>query len=85
VTRPDATGRAKDALAQFLAEGQHGDMDWLAATAERRGDPRTLWPDVRAVVMLGVNYGPAGDPLAIRRRASAARSRSTRRATTTTT
>jgi epoxyqueuosine reductase len=65
VTRPDTIGRAKDALAQFLAEGQHGDMDWLAVTAERRGDPRTLWPDVRAVVMLGVNYGPADDPLAI--------------------
>jgi len=65
VTRPDAVGRAKDALAQFLAEGQHGDMDWLAATAERRGDPRTLWPDVRAIVMLAVNYGPARDPLAI--------------------
>jgi epoxyqueuosine reductase len=65
VTRPDAIGRAKDALAQFLAAGQHGDMDWLAATAARRGDPRALWPDVRAVVMLGVNYGPTGDPLAI--------------------
>jgi epoxyqueuosine reductase len=65
VTRPDASGRAKEALAQFLAAGQHGDMDWLAATAERRGDPRALWPDVRAIVMLGVNYGPARDPLAI--------------------
>jgi epoxyqueuosine reductase len=65
VTRPDAIGPARDALAQFLAEGQHGDMAWLAATAERRGDPRALWPDVRAVVMLGVNYGPTRDPLAI--------------------
>jgi epoxyqueuosine reductase len=42
-------------------------MDWLAATAERRGDPRVLWPEVRAIVMLGVNYGPATDPLAILR------------------
>jgi epoxyqueuosine reductase len=40
-------------------------MDWLAATAERRGDPRVLWPEVRAIVMLGVNYGPATDPLAV--------------------
>ncbi len=40
-------------------------MDWLAATPERRGDPQVLWPEVRAIVMLGVNYGPATDPLAI--------------------
>ena len=40
-------------------------MDWLAATQPRRADPRVLWPDVRAIVMLGMNYGPAGDPLAL--------------------
>jgi epoxyqueuosine reductase len=56
---------AKEGLARFLAQGHHGDMDWLATTAERRGDPRMLWPDVRAIVMLGLNYGPGGDPLAI--------------------
>src|SRR4029077_15290473 len=65
VTRPDALAGRKDALAQFLAAGHHGDMDWLAATPERRGDPRRLWPDVRAIVMLGVNYGTGDDPLAI--------------------
>ncbi len=37
----------------------------MAATAERRGDPRVLWPDVRSVIMLGINYGPDQDPLAI--------------------
>jgi epoxyqueuosine reductase len=37
----------------------------MAKNADRRGDPRTLWSEVRAVVMLGVNYGPADDPLAI--------------------
>jgi len=40
-------------------------MDWMAASAGRRGDPRTLWPEVRSVIMLGVNYGPAHDPLAV--------------------
>ena len=39
-------------------------MDWMAETAARRGDPRALWPEVRSVVMLAVNYGPDGDPLA---------------------
>lgn len=35
----------------------------MAANAPRRADPRGLWPDVRAIVMLGMNYGPDGDPL----------------------
>jgi epoxyqueuosine reductase len=39
-------------------------MGWMAANAPRRADPRTLWPDVRSVVMLAMNYGPEDDPLA---------------------
>jgi epoxyqueuosine reductase len=52
-------------LREFLADGIHGDMDWMARNADRRGDPHTLWEDTRAIVMLGVNYGPHDDPLAI--------------------
>jgi epoxyqueuosine reductase len=58
---------AKARLKRFLAEGAHGDMTWLETTAARRGAPRTLWPQVRSIVMLGMNYGPGGDPLAILR------------------
>ena len=57
--------RAAERLREFLAAGAHGDMAWMAANAERRGDPRALWPDVRSIVMLGINYGPDEDPLAI--------------------
>jgi epoxyqueuosine reductase len=39
----------------------------MAKHADRRGDPRALWEDTRAIVMLGVNYGPPDDPLAILR------------------
>ena len=56
---------AKARLERFLADGAHGDMNWMATTAERRGAPAALWPDVRSVIMLGMNYGPDGDPLAI--------------------
>jgi epoxyqueuosine reductase len=42
-------------------------MDWMATTSPRRGDPRALWQEVRAIIMLGMNYGPAADPLAILR------------------
>jgi epoxyqueuosine reductase len=40
-------------------------MDWMETTADRRGDPRSLWPEVRSVIMLGMNYGPDHDPLAV--------------------
>ena len=52
-------------LETFLQSGAHGDMDWLANAPERRADPRVLWPDVRSVIMLGVNYGPDEDPMAL--------------------
>jgi epoxyqueuosine reductase len=39
-------------------------MGWMAETFERRVDPRKLMPDARSVIMLGLNYGPATDPLA---------------------
>ncbi len=65
VARPDSIPRAAERLREFLAVGSHGDMDWLASKADRRGDPRALWPEARAIVMLGVSYGPHDDPLAI--------------------
>jgi epoxyqueuosine reductase len=65
VTRPDAIPQAKERLAAALAEGHHGTMDWLAETFERRATPHALWPETKTVVMLGMNYGPDNDPLAI--------------------
>lgn len=65
MTRPDAVPEAKARLERFIAEGAHGDMIWMADTAARRASPLTLWPDVRSVIMLGLNYGPDDDPLAI--------------------
>jgi epoxyqueuosine reductase len=49
----------------FIAAGAHGDMTWLANNRERRADPRSHWPEIRSVLVLGVNYGPSHDPLAI--------------------
>jgi epoxyqueuosine reductase len=65
VTDPGAIAEAGRHFRAFLGAGAHGDMDWLAAHPERRTDPRVLWNDVRSVIMLGVNYGPQENPLAI--------------------
>ncbi len=54
---------AREGLAAFLARGYHGDMGWMAANVERRGEPRRLWPGARSIVALGLNYGPAENPL----------------------
>ena len=65
VVRPDSIPLAPPRLREFLASGAHGDMAWMATNVERRGDPRALWPDVRSIVVLGINYGPQEDPLAV--------------------
>jgi epoxyqueuosine reductase len=38
-------------------------MDWMETTADRRRDPRQLWPDARSVVMLAMSYAPETDPM----------------------
>ncbi|MBR0932321.1 tRNA epoxyqueuosine(34) reductase QueG [Bradyrhizobium jicamae] len=65
VTNPDAIAQAGQHFLEFIGSGGHGEMDWLAASPERRTDPRTLWDGVRSIIMLGVNYGPDSDPLEI--------------------
>jgi epoxyqueuosine reductase len=69
VAPPDAAPGAAERLAQWLAQGSHGDMAWMENP--RRADPRALWPEVRACVMVGVNYAPADDPLAATRKPDA--------------
>ena len=64
VTSAEAPARASERLAAWLAEGAEGDMAWMAETFERRADPRKLMAGAKSIVMLGLNYGPQGDPLA---------------------
>ena len=65
VTSADALPDLSDRLKSFVELGRHGSMQWMAETMERRGHVRTLWPEVKSVVMLGMNYGPDEDPLAL--------------------
>ncbi|RWC56229.1 tRNA epoxyqueuosine(34) reductase QueG [Mesorhizobium sp.] len=62
VTTPDAIPLAPARLAQFVADGFHGSMDWIAETLQRRGKPTALWPQVRSIIVLAMNYGPDHDP-----------------------
>ena len=64
VAAADAIPDAAPRLAEWLANGHHGTMDWMAADPARRGSPAGLWPAVRSVVMLGLSTAPDEDPLA---------------------
>ncbi|MFN3231385.1 MAG: tRNA epoxyqueuosine(34) reductase QueG [Alphaproteobacteria bacterium] len=64
ITTPDTIPLVPARLAHFLDQNRQGDMAWLSAKADRRGDPRTLWPDVRSIILVGLNYGPDIDPMA---------------------
>lgn len=54
--------QAKD-LSEFLWQGHHGEMAWMADTQARRVSPDAMWPGARSAIVLGLNYGPDGDPL----------------------
>lgn len=55
--------RLGERLDAALRDGHHGEMHWLADTADRRRHPSLLWPDVASVLMLAMNYGPERDPM----------------------
>jgi epoxyqueuosine reductase len=65
IARPDAVPGLPARLADWLAQGRHGQMGWMAERAAWRADPLALWPAVRSVVMLAEVYTPQGDPLAV--------------------
>ncbi|MGB3540012.1 MAG: tRNA epoxyqueuosine(34) reductase QueG [Mesorhizobium sp.] len=70
VTSPDAIPLAPARLAEFVDAGFHGSMGWIVETLERRSSPSTLWPEVRSIIVLAMNYGPGHDPREILARKS---------------
>ncbi len=61
---PELDAEAGRNLARYLDLGFHGDMDWLFRRAESRAQPKHLWPEVKSVIVLALNYGPSLNPLA---------------------
>ncbi|PQO21853.1 tRNA epoxyqueuosine(34) reductase QueG [Rhodobacteraceae bacterium WD3A24] len=65
VCTPGAIPRAPERLAAFVGAGRHGQMRWMEERMAWRGDPRTLWPEARSVIMLAELYTPDHDPLEV--------------------
>lgn len=54
--RPPETGQA---LRDWLAQGHHGEMAYLARNAPRRLDPALVLADAKSVIVLAASYGPS--------------------------
>ncbi len=52
-------------LEQWLDEGAHGEMGWMADRLHHRRSPQGLWDEARSVIALGMSYAPSTDPLAL--------------------
>ena len=57
--RLDARARAR--LREFVAERQHGTMDWFSRRLEERLEPRALWSSARTAIVMAVAYTPEGE------------------------
>ncbi|EFG9941078.1 DUF1730 domain-containing protein, partial [Escherichia coli] len=65
VTRPDLDSDPGAGLRAYVGKGYHGSMDWMAETLERRASATAIWPEVRSVIVLAMNYAQDVDPTAI--------------------
>ncbi len=63
ICRADEAWDAGAHLADFVAEGRHGQMDWMETTLERRSAPTAIWAGAKSAVVVGLNYGPDHDPM----------------------
>lgn len=63
ICRPDATPETAERLAQYVAEGRHGDMRWMEERMHWRGSAAALWPEARSVIMLAEPYTPEHNPM----------------------
>jgi epoxyqueuosine reductase len=62
----DADGFAR--LRDWLERGFAGTMDYLHRHGEARRHPSSILPDVRSVIMVGMNYRPANEEMLSRKR-----------------
>ncbi|MBR9829253.1 MAG: tRNA epoxyqueuosine(34) reductase QueG [Oceanospirillales bacterium] len=62
ITLPDAHQEA-EAIQHWLDKGYQGSMDYLTQNVEKRLDPTLLVPGTQRIIMLRMDYLPAGAPI----------------------
>ena len=63
--RADSVEAAGSDLKRWIEAGHHGTMGWMETRADQRVSPRSLWPEARSAIALGMSYAPASDPMAL--------------------
>jgi epoxyqueuosine reductase len=63
VARPEALIKEQENLGAYLAANYHAGMGWMETRASVRANPQLLWPEVRSILLLGMNYAPDVNPL----------------------
>ncbi len=56
ITTPEAPERDVSRYQKWLAKGLHADMQYMADKVDRRCDPSLNLPEVKSIIMLGLNY-----------------------------
>lgn len=52
----DALDREAEGFVEWLGNGFHGEMAWIAREPEKRSDPKLIFPEARSVVVVAMNY-----------------------------
>ncbi len=63
ITSADAAPEQAGRLHSFVEQNYHGDMDWLATTAERRASPKSMWPEAQSAIVFAMSYGQGIDAM----------------------
>ena len=56
IVSPDDIPEAQEQFENWLSQGYHGEMSYMAKEPDRRSSPRQLLSGVRSIIMLGLNY-----------------------------
>ena len=45
-----------DYFKKWIADGMHGEMEWMAKDTERRTEATRILPEARSIIVVGLNY-----------------------------
>ena len=63
ITKPILDSNIQNDLQKYISNEFHGEMSWIKNTFDRRKSPKSLWPNAKSAIVLGMNYGPKNNPL----------------------